>query len=186
MGGHQQSWRQGRRRIQTAKCYNTMAGRLSVERSQVDTNSAVNWMVENFQITFLPPSWISDTLLRINVDNYHRTFHTQSVPQWSIRPVSINRNPRLIDALWSCNVTELKSLFSANAARPTDMIYDDVQNESITLLEVCICHPSCLSAILMIEQTLLRAFTTTTPCSSKLLKHRLMFQFLLGLTPQPL
>lgn len=139
--GHQQRSSQAVGKIRATRGYESFLGRLSVKVTKTNTPSeAIRSKVEKTEITFLPPWWISNTFLRVNVGNHLETFYAESVPEWTIRPVSINQNPRLLKALILCDINELKNLFRANEARPTDMVFDEARNEPITLLEVGICH----------------------------------------------
>jgi nucleoside phosphorylase len=120
----------------TMRCYELILGRLSIEISQDLSISATEKTTEKVKITILFPSWISNTLFHINVDKLSATTHPHSAPQLSIRPIYINQNARLRGAIGWCDIKELRTLFSTNQARPTDMIFDYETNEPVTLLEV--------------------------------------------------
>jgi hypothetical protein len=99
-----------------------------------DTDGASDARVE---VTFVPPQWLSNTLLRCNFNNFHCTAHGHPPPLFSLTPITINQSRQLSAALFSCDVSQLKYLFQNGLARPTDMIIDPFYHDPVTLLEVC-------------------------------------------------
>lgn len=69
----------------------------------------------SIRFSFLPPSWVSDMFIRINMKssmtiNFDRT--------------RINQDPRLMKCLETCDVEGSKALFSQGKATPNDLVLD--------------------------------------------------------------
>ncbi len=115
-------------------------GQLSVQIAKlrsthraVETDQAYD---NSFELEFVPPWWLSNTLLRCSLADSRDAFHNHMGPVLSITPVSINRDPSLLEALYRCDISHLKHLFTTNSARPTDTVLDPRFGDSVTLIEV--------------------------------------------------
>ena len=126
------------------KRYNLPIGYLSV---QITTRRPIRTIHEpdgahdiGCEMTFLPPRWVSKVMLRCRFGRPPDRAHSQPGPVLSLTPISINRNTQLSDALYKCDLRQLKCLFEADLARPTDMILCPHVAEPVTLVDVG--HPS--------------------------------------------
>lgn len=133
-----------------AEYYELLGGRLFIEITETKntdiTGNHTKNRLKKRTMTFLPPSWLSNTMLRIDAKDNLQSFDVKPALTWSIQPMSINQNPRLLEALSWCDIRQLKDLFLANQARPTDMIFDNITEQPITLLEVSIPNFSCIDS----------------------------------------
>lgn len=77
----------------------------------------------SLQITFVPPWWVSDTLIAVAIDSSMR---------FSVNRAQVNTHPRLWEVLKFCDVDGLKDLFRRGLARPTDLVLhpDHILNSS--------------------------------------------------------
>lgn len=139
---HPPSQKQGIGEVKIPAYYKLLGGRLLMDITEVSntdiTDKITKRRLKKCEMTFLPPSWLSNTILRIDAKNYLRSFDVKPALEWTIRPLSINQDPQLLKALSWCDIRQLKDLFLANKARPTDMIFDEITEKPITLLEVSI------------------------------------------------
>lgn len=69
----------------------------------------------SLQITFVPPWWVSDTLIAVAIDSSMR---------FSVNRAQVNCHPRISEVFRSCDVDGLKDLFRRGLAKPTDLLLD--------------------------------------------------------------
>lgn len=124
----------------TTKVYNFLMGKLVVHCTKSHFRRVSpeedEWRVTNVDAKFIPPWFLSNTMIRARMEYYHSSTYRPPGPTYSLRPISINQDPDLLRALLSCDILKLRDLFSMNRARPTDMILDRGSANAITLLEV--------------------------------------------------
>ncbi len=114
--------------------YNFCVGQLLVQKFEsAKTDRTCD---TNFEIEFVPPWWMSNIILRCSITKSQDTACGRLGPVLSLTPISINQNPDLLKALYGCDVSQLKTLFTAYSARPTDMIIDPQFSDCVTLIEV--------------------------------------------------
>ncbi|KAL9608265.1 MAG: hypothetical protein Q9167_006889 [Letrouitia subvulpina] len=94
------------------------------------------WRVTKIDAVFIPPWFLSNTMIRAHMRYYHSSTYRSPEPTYTLQPISINQDPDLEDALWRCDTPKLRDLFSMNRARPTDMVLDRGSENVITLLEI--------------------------------------------------
>lgn len=92
--------------------------------------------ITRVETVFIPPRFLSNTMIRAGIECSHTSTYSQLAPTYSLQPISVNRDPELFEALYTCDLSRLKSLFLMNYARLTDMIIDYKSGNAITLLEV--------------------------------------------------
>lgn len=88
------------------------------------------------KVSFLPPWWMSRTALQVTIDLPGQSSTICTRPRLSLQPTTINQSPKLLAALDSFDLLQLRHLFDTNQARPNDMVWDLVMNEPVTLVEV--------------------------------------------------
>ena len=124
----------------TSKSYILPIGKLLVRytRSQLCYVSPENdeCDVTEVDVVFIPPYLISNTIIRAQMEYSRSSTYGPSGLRYSLRPISINQDPELWEALHWCNAPKLKNLFLTGRARPTDMIVDCDSEHAVTLLEV--------------------------------------------------
>jgi hypothetical protein len=70
----------------------------------------------DLQITFVPPWWVSDTLIAVAIDSSMR---------FSVNRAQVNTHPGILKACKSCDVDGLKDLFRRGLARPRDLVVSE-------------------------------------------------------------
>ena len=86
-------------------------------------------------VTFVPPQWLSHTMLRFVLQACGDQSDHLSLPRTELIPVSINCNPLLLEAIGYDDVMALQRLFDAKLARHDDKIWDESQGP-ISLIDV--------------------------------------------------
>ena len=79
----------------------------------------------NVTVTFVPPQWLSHTMLRFVLQACGDQSNHLSLPRTELIPVSINHDPLLLEAIKNDDVTALRRLFDAKLARHDDNILDE-------------------------------------------------------------
>ena len=87
-------------------------------------------------VIFIPAWYISNSMIHAHIEYPHSPTYRLPGPVYSLRPITINQDPELGDALDGCDVPKLKDLFLTGRARPSDMILDYGSTHAVTLLEV--------------------------------------------------
>jgi len=86
--------------------------------------------------SFLPPSWLSRTVIQATIDVPGQSSVTSIRPRISLQPTTINQSLKSLEAIHTFDLIQLRRLFETNQARPTDMVMDLDMNEPVTLFEV--------------------------------------------------
>jgi hypothetical protein len=128
------------KRYEKRKVYDFGFGLLSFQAFGVRSTdgSRPSQRIDGMQlkVSFLPQSWLSRTALQATIDVPGQSSVTGIMPRISLQPTTINQSPKLLEAIHSFNLMQLRRLFETNQARPTDMIMDLERNEPVTLFEV--------------------------------------------------
>ena len=82
--------------------------------------------------TFVPPRWLSNTMLQWILQTGGNQDKPLSGLQTSLDPFYVNQNPLLIHALWKDDLPALLQLFDAKLARPSDCIQWFIEPQSLT------------------------------------------------------
>lgn len=122
------------------KVYTLPTGKLFVDyttsRLHHTSPEGDEWVVTRVDTVFIPPWFLSNTMIRAHIECSGLSTYGQPGPTYSLQPISVNQDPELLKALYTCDVPRLRNLFSTNRARPTDMIIEHGSGDAITLLEV--------------------------------------------------
>lgn len=76
----------------------------------------------SFNLTFTPPCWLSNIMLRYDLESCRNYKSALPGLTFNIVPISVNNNRLLRQAIEQADVAELRGLFQAGLARPTDQI----------------------------------------------------------------
>ncbi len=133
-------------------------------------------------LTFVPPRWLSNTMLKCQMDFWHSLKSSCSLPTVSLTPLTVNYDPLLSHVIKEWDVAGLQSLFGSGLARPTDCIpYKN--GIAVSLMEVG--HSLATSEKLtdLAEQRYWRSMRRYWPADADkgplLLKQTDMYRFLL-------
>ncbi|KAJ9609399.1 hypothetical protein H2200_005726 [Cladophialophora chaetospira] len=117
---HLSYWTAGRSEVFLVRHYwfGSLEANLSYNITGEDDQSPSS-ITENahLDMTYVAPSWLSDMLIRISL---------ASSTTLAMRRCRINRDPRIMNCLASCDVPGLKALFDQGLAHPLDVVLDDV------------------------------------------------------------